>query len=162
MFILWLVVNRTLNSASNRIITRHPKQTELKRKAKAKWCGYRRADLKKETENSKNFTRKLPLILMFAYVGIWSIIQSNLIKQERKMAKTFYPRKSVLIPASPPHPENTEYKISSGLEHWGDENHDVLKVQMVYNGTVSGRRSPSYPIGTDDFERVTNELQKLN
>ncbi len=74
MFILWLVVNRTLNSASNRIITRHPKQTELKRKAKAKWCGYRRADLKKETENSKNFTRKLPLVLMFAYVCLcWNL-----------------------------------------------------------------------------------------
>jgi len=31
---LWLVVNRTLNSAFNRIIPRHPKQTELKQKAK--------------------------------------------------------------------------------------------------------------------------------
>ena len=77
------------------------------------------------------------------------------------MAKTFYPRKSVLIPASPPHPANTEYKISSGLEHWGDGNHDVLKVQMVYNGEVSGRRSPSYPLGTDDFQRVTTKLAEM-
>ncbi len=77
------------------------------------------------------------------------------------MAKTFFPHKSVFIPASPPHPENTQYKISTGLEHWEGENHEILKVQMVYDGAVAGRRSPSYPIGTDDFERVTKELQKL-
>lgn len=78
------------------------------------------------------------------------------------MAQTFFPSKSVYIPASSPHPANTEYKISKGLERWEGGNHEILKVQMVYDGVVAGRRSPSYPIGTDDFERVTKELQKLN
>lgn len=77
------------------------------------------------------------------------------------MAQTFFPSKSIFIPASSPHPENTEYKISRGIERWEGENHEVLKVQMVYNGVVAGRRSPSYPIGTDDFQRVARKLQEL-
>lgn len=78
------------------------------------------------------------------------------------MAKTFFPHKSVYVSASPPHPENTQYKISTGLEDWGDDVvHEVIKIQMVYDGAVSGRRSPSYPIGTDDFQLVTAKLQEM-
>lgn len=77
------------------------------------------------------------------------------------MAQTFFPHKSIIIPASPPHPPNTEYKISKGLERWEGGNHEVFKIQMVYDGTVAGRRSPSYPIGTDDFERVKQAIQEL-
>lgn len=79
------------------------------------------------------------------------------------MAQTFFPheRKTALVRASKPHPENTQYKISIGLETWGDENHEVVKVQMVYDGVVAGRRSPSYPLGTDDYDRVTTKLRQL-
>jgi hypothetical protein len=79
------------------------------------------------------------------------------------MAKTFFPydQKCVFVTASAPHPPNTQYKISIGLETWGDENHEVVKIQMVYNGEVAGRRSPSYPLGTDDYQRVTSKLQEL-
>ena len=79
------------------------------------------------------------------------------------MAKTFFPydQKSVFVDASPPHPPKTQYKISIGLETWGDENHEVVKIQMVYDGEVAGRRSPSYPLGTDDYRRVTSKLQEL-
>ena len=79
------------------------------------------------------------------------------------MAKTFFPyeRKSVLVNASKPHPDKTQYKISIGLETWDDENHEVVKIQMVYGGKVAGRRSPSYPLGTDDYDRVMTKLNQL-
>ncbi len=79
------------------------------------------------------------------------------------MAKTFFPRadKTAFISASTPHPENTQYKISIGLETWGDKNHEVVKIQMVYDGEVAGRRSPSFPLGTDDFQRVLVKTQEL-
>jgi len=79
------------------------------------------------------------------------------------MAKTFFPHadKIAFVSASIPHPENTEYKISIGSEVWGGENHEVVKIQMVYDGVVAGRRSPSYPLGTDDYQRVNTKLQEL-
>ena len=79
------------------------------------------------------------------------------------MAKTFFPysNKEVFVPASRPHPDNTAYKISIGMETWGDGNHEVIKIQMVYNGDVAGRRSPSYPVGTDDFSRVMEKVEEL-
>ena len=79
------------------------------------------------------------------------------------MAQTFFPdsKKTVYVDASYPHPEDTQYKISVGLENWNNENYEVMKIQMVYNGKISGRRSPSYPIGTDDFQQVQIEIQKL-
>ena len=79
------------------------------------------------------------------------------------MAKTFFPyaNKTVYVSASSPHPENTQYKISIGSEIWGGENHEVVKIQMVYDGAIAGRRSPSYPLGTDDYQRVMTKLQEL-
>ncbi|MGR5130639.1 hypothetical protein [Photobacterium swingsii] len=79
------------------------------------------------------------------------------------MAKTFFPHanKVAYVKASAPHPENTQYKISIGVEVWGGENHEVVKIQMVYDGVIAGRRSPSYPLGTDDYQRVTTKLQEL-
>ncbi|MEA2110872.1 MAG: hypothetical protein U9P71_02365 [Campylobacterota bacterium] len=67
------------------------------------------------------------------------------------MAKTFFPndKQTILVDASNPHPKNTQYKISIGLEYWGNLNHEVVKVQMVYEGKISGRKSPSYPIGIE-------------
>ncbi|MGE7613498.1 hypothetical protein [Paenibacillus sp. NPDC101420] len=78
------------------------------------------------------------------------------------MAKTFYPKMFIMVPAStPPHPPNTQYKVSIGNEIWGDKENPVIKVQMVYDGEIAGRRSPSYPLGTDDFQRVTIAVEKL-
>ncbi len=79
------------------------------------------------------------------------------------MAKTFFPHaaKFSYVTASPPHPKDTLYKISIGLENWGGENHEVVKIQMVFNGAIAGRRSPSYPIGTDDHQRVFAKTQEL-
>ena len=79
------------------------------------------------------------------------------------MAKTFFPDagKVAFVTASAPHPENTQYKVSIGLEDWGGQMNPVLKVQMVYDGEVAGRRSPSFPIGTDDLQRVMAKAQEL-
>ena len=79
------------------------------------------------------------------------------------MAKTFFPHagKIAYVDASTPHPKNTQYKISIGVEIWNGENHEVVKIQMVYDDIVAGRRSPSYPLGTDDFQRVNLKIQEL-
>lgn len=76
------------------------------------------------------------------------------------MAQTFFPKESLRLPASSPH-ENAEYVVSIGTEIWGGEAHEVLKVQMAYDGKISGRRSPSYPVGADDYDRVCQAIQEL-
>ena len=71
------------------------------------------------------------------------------------MAKTFFPEMHEHVPASAPHPPRTYYRVSIGLEEWGLEEYvPVVKVQMVYDGKISGRKPPSYPLGTDDFVKV--------
>ena len=78
------------------------------------------------------------------------------------MPRTFYPQRSKDIEASTPHPEGTSYKVSVGLEDWGDgEFKPVTKVQMSYDGVVSGRKCPSYPIGSNDQEKVHNCICEL-
>lgn len=79
------------------------------------------------------------------------------------MAKTYFPNDKhiAFIDASHPHPKHTQYKISIGLEQWNNENHEVVKIQMVYENKISGRKSPSYPIGTDDFQRVMLKVNEL-
>jgi hypothetical protein len=79
------------------------------------------------------------------------------------MAKIYSPLDTAtrLIPASDPHPSDTFYKISIGTEVWDDGTYSVAKVQMQYGGKVRGRSSPSYPLGTDDFERVSAELVEM-
>lgn len=78
------------------------------------------------------------------------------------MAKTYFPNsnKTISIPASEPH-QNAEYVISIGDEIWSDGAHQVVKVQMAYDGKISGRRSPSYPVGTDDYLRVHEAIKTL-
>jgi len=75
--------------------------------------------------------------------------------------KTFHPRNSVYVPASHPHPLNTQYKVSIGVEMWGCNPVEVIKIQMVYDGKVEGRKSPSYPASTDDFKNVNDAIVSL-
>ncbi len=77
------------------------------------------------------------------------------------MANTFYPKRSLLLPASKPHPENTQYKISIGDEDWDGVLHTVVKIQLVYNGKVAGRKTPSYPYDSDDAERVAEAVAQI-
>ena len=83
------------------------------------------------------------------------------------MAQTFFPEAGLVefVDATcgdSAHPENTKYKVSIGNESWGDISPLVIKVQMQYEETgLQGRRSPSYPFGTDDYERVHRAIQRL-
>ncbi|WP_367566871.1 hypothetical protein [Lacrimispora sp.] len=77
------------------------------------------------------------------------------------MARVFYPRRSVFVNASAPHPKGTQYKVSLGDEEWEGIFHNVIKVQMIYDGKVAGRKSPSYPIDTEDAVRVHEAIQVL-
>lgn len=86
------------------------------------------------------------------------------------MANTFFPVVSTLVEASTTynpqgekyHPNNTDYKVSIGYEtNDGDENCLVSKVQIRYDGKIAGRRSASFPIMSDDWERVTEAMQRV-
>lgn len=78
------------------------------------------------------------------------------------MPQVFYPIIEETVPASsPPHPPNTEYRIAIGKEDWTTLEPVVLKIQMVYNGAVNGRRSPSYPVGSDDEQRVRAAVDRV-
>lgn len=82
------------------------------------------------------------------------------------MAKVFFPKDFILVDSnSSNHPQHTQYKVSLGIEEWDDKYVDVIKIQMQYDGKVAGRRSPSYPIDSDDYIRVHEavlEIKKRN
>lgn len=60
------------------------------------------------------------------------------------------------------HPAGTQYRIAIGNEIWDKTNPLVLKIQMSYQATgIQGRRSPSFPIGSDDFDRVNEKAKEL-
>ena len=75
--------------------------------------------------------------------------------------KVYYPIRFVDVPASPPHPPNTFYRISFGLEHWDSTHAYVFKVQMVYDGQVAGRKTPSFPMESQDLQAVNKALEKV-
>lgn len=83
------------------------------------------------------------------------------------MTKTFFPDDSLVEFVSATygdlaHPIDTWYKVSIGNEIWEESSPLVIKVQMQYKKTgLQGRRSPSYPFGTDDYERVHRAIQRL-
>lgn len=78
------------------------------------------------------------------------------------MAKKFHPEMHEDVIASEPHPPGTCYRVSIGLEDWDQEAYvPVIKVQMSYNGQIAGRKPPSYPLGTDDYARVSKAIEDL-
>ena len=81
------------------------------------------------------------------------------------MSKVFFPTKSSQVKASPPHPDNTIYKVSIWIEHWEGVACEGIKIQMVYDGKISGRRSPTFPIDKNgespDFEKVKEAISQL-
>jgi len=79
---------------------------------------------------------------------------------EQDTAETFFPQLSKEILASPPHPPGTSYKISIGLEEWESNYIPIIKVQMAYKGKLS-ERSPSFPLGTDDHDKVNRAITDL-
>ena len=79
---------------------------------------------------------------------------------EPEAAETFFPQLSEIVPASPPHPPGTGYKVSIGLEDWQTNYIPVIKIQMLLNGQISDR-SPSFPLGTQDHQNVTRAIADL-
>ena len=79
---------------------------------------------------------------------------------EKTAEETFFPELSEALPASPPHPPGTEYKISIGLEELESGFFPVVKVQMVYKEQVL-QSSPSFPLGTEDHDKVNKKMIDL-
>jgi 2,4-dienoyl-CoA reductase-like NADH-dependent reductase (Old Yellow Enzyme family) len=79
---------------------------------------------------------------------------------EPEAAETFFPQLSETVSASPPYPPGTSYKISIGLEDWELNYIPVIKIQMVSNGQIL-ERSPSFPLGTQDHQRVSQAIADL-
>lgn len=78
------------------------------------------------------------------------------------MPKIYHPFIYEDVDASPPHDPLTQYRVSFGIEYWDDEQpQEVAKIQMVYDGVVSGRRSPSFPAGTNDVARCVEAFKRL-
>ncbi|PYF01762.1 hypothetical protein [Ureibacillus chungkukjangi] len=77
------------------------------------------------------------------------------------MAQVFKAKKTIFVPATGGHPENTEYRVAWGQEQWSNPT-DVTKVQMVYKGAVAGMLSPSFPDGTLDLKAVRVALEWLD
>ena len=74
--------------------------------------------------------------------------------------ETFFPQISKTVPASLPHPPGTGYHISIGLEQWDSGFIPVVKIQMVYEEKIIDR-SPSFPLGTEDHQKVNKALNEL-
>jgi 2,4-dienoyl-CoA reductase-like NADH-dependent reductase (Old Yellow Enzyme family) len=75
-------------------------------------------------------------------------------------AVTFFPQLTETIPASPPHPLGTNYRVSVGLEQVDAGFYPVVKVETEHNGKVL-ERVPYFPFGTDDHERINVLIAKL-
>jgi 2,4-dienoyl-CoA reductase-like NADH-dependent reductase (Old Yellow Enzyme family) len=74
--------------------------------------------------------------------------------------ETFFPQISEIIPASPPFPPQTSYKISIGIEQGDTTFLPVIKVQMICRGEVS-ESSLSFPLGAEDHIRVSKVINDL-
>ena len=79
------------------------------------------------------------------------------------MANTFFPVVSTFVNATAGyHPQNTDYKVSIGYEiNDGDSNCLVFKIQICYDGKISGRRSPSFPIDSPDWTNIKSAMDKI-
>ena len=79
---------------------------------------------------------------------------------EESKAETFFPQMTEILPASPPHPPNTNYRISIGLEQVAISFSPVVKVEMECNGKILGE-PPYYPVDSNDYERISSAIEEL-
>ena len=79
---------------------------------------------------------------------------------EDAKAESFFPQVSEEIPASPPHPAGTNYRISIGLEQWESSFIPVVKIQLVRDGEI-WEGGPSFPLGTEDHVKVSKAIADL-
>jgi 2,4-dienoyl-CoA reductase-like NADH-dependent reductase (Old Yellow Enzyme family) len=74
--------------------------------------------------------------------------------------ETFFPQLTETIPASHPHPPNTNYRISIGLEQTVTGFSPVVKVEMEHNGKLL-QQTPYFPLGSDDYDRINDAIAQL-
>jgi hypothetical protein len=74
--------------------------------------------------------------------------------------ESFFPQISKTIPASPPHPPETGYLISIGLEQRSSDFIPVVKIQMVEKGKIKDC-NPSFPLGSEDHQKVNKAIDEL-
>jgi hypothetical protein len=86
------------------------------------------------------------------------------------MANTFFPIVSTYVKAETGynpqgqdyHPPNTDYKVSVGYEiQDGIPDNLVYKVQIRYDGKIAGRRSPSFPVKSADWDNVNEAMERV-
>jgi len=79
---------------------------------------------------------------------------------KKSKTETFFPQLTETLPASPPHPLGSCYRISIGLELVDDGFSPVVKVELEYNGRTLGH-PPYFPLGSDDYTRVSRLIAQL-
>jgi 2,4-dienoyl-CoA reductase-like NADH-dependent reductase (Old Yellow Enzyme family) len=79
---------------------------------------------------------------------------------ETDPAESFFPQVSKTVQASKPHPPDTAYHISIGLEQWESSFIPVAKIQMVHEGKIMDR-GPSFPLGSEDHQKVNKAICEL-
>ena len=75
---------------------------------------------------------------------------------------TFEPIIWCHVKASNPHNQTAEYYVAIGKENWDEDgNNLVIKIQMEYERKRAGRKAPSFPVETDDFDKVSKAVSFL-
>lgn len=82
------------------------------------------------------------------------------VPKKEEPAETFFPEITETVPASPPLPPGTAYRISIGIEDWNSSFLPVVKIETVINGEVT-KRSTSFPLNSKDHETVSKVIDDL-
>jgi len=82
------------------------------------------------------------------------------VPKKEEPSESFFPEISETVPASPPLPPGTAYRISIGLEDWNSSFLPVVKIETVIDGEVTNR-STSFPLGSNDHETVAKTIAEL-
>jgi tRNA-dihydrouridine synthase len=82
------------------------------------------------------------------------------VPKKEEPSETFFPEISETVPASPPLPPGTAYRISIGIEDWNSSFLPVVKIETVIDGEVTNR-STSFPLGSKDNETVAKAITEL-
>jgi len=86
------------------------------------------------------------------------------IHERAEKPQRFFPSAYELVPASPPYPPDTFYKVSVGLEAleaWDPNYVPVVKIEIVISGQVQENVNPSFPAHSDDIVRVSETVKQL-
>ena len=80
--------------------------------------------------------------------------------REESKAETFYPQLTETVAASPPHPPDTNYRISIGLELVDVRFLPVVKIVMERYGQIL-EQIPYFPLASDDYKRINQVIAEL-